>query len=366
MARDHDLASGSHAFAAGDGGGAVDPTLSPAVPAGAEGADALSDVLEAVRLTGALFFLVDAAEPWIAEAPDSTTLAPIILPRVQHVVSYHVVTAGTCWCHMAGLPPARLDAGDIVVVPHGDAYQLSSHPSPGSSGLSLPQILEWFQMMAAGQLPFVVEEGGDLPQRVQVICGFLGCDALPFNPVLATLPRLLPLRRAAAAGRDRLAALIDFAVGEAQGQRAGRRSILLRLSELMFVEVVRRYLTTVPEAQRGWLAGLRDPLVGRALARLHAQPGRSWTIDELARAVAASRTVLTERFTHLVGEPPMHYLARWRIHLASTLLADNGAKVSAVARQVGYDSDAAFSRAFKKVTGLAPAAWRHRPAAAPR
>jgi len=364
MARDHDLASGSHAFAAGAVAGASAAGDAPPAIAEAAGADALSDVLEAVRLTGALFFIVDAAEPWIAEAPDSSTLAPVILPRVQHVVSYHVVTGGSCWCHMQGLAPVRLDAGDIVVVPHGDAYQLSSHPAPGSSGLSRAQILEWFQLMAAGQLPFVVEEGGDLPQRLQVICGFLGCDALPFNPVLATLPRLLPLRPAAASGRDRLATLVEFAVGEAQEQRAGRRSILLRLSELMFVEVVRRYLTTVPQAQRGWLAGLRDPLVGRALAQLHRAPARSWTIEELAREVASSRSVLTERFTHLVGEPPMHYLARWRIHLAATRLAGNGAKVSAVAREVGYDSDAAFSRAFKKLTGVAPAAWRHRPAAA--
>ena len=355
MARDHDLASGSHAFAAGSVGDANAPGDLPAA-----GPDALSDVLEAVRLTGALFFLVDAHEPWIAEAPDGATLAPVILPRAQHVVSYHLITEGTCWCHMDGLAPVRLDAGDIVVVPHGDAYQLSSHPAPSSTGLSLAQILEWFQMMAAGRLPFVVEEGGDLPQRVGVVCGFLGCDALPFNPVLSTLPRLLPLRRTVSMGRDRLATLIDFAVGEAQGQRAGRRSILLRLSELMFVEVARRYLMTVPEAERGWLAGLRDPLVGRALARLHAEPGRAWTIEELARDVASSRTVLTERFTHLVGEPPMHYLTRWRIHLAATLLTSNGAKVSAVARQVGYDSDAAFSRAFKKLTGVAPAAWRQR------
>jgi AraC-like DNA-binding protein len=319
-----------------------------------------------VRLTGALFFLVDAHEPWIAEAPDAAALAPVILPRAQHIVSYHLITGGTCWCHMDGLAPVRLDAGDIVVVPHGDAYQLSTHPAPSSTGLSLAQVLEWFQMMATGRLPFTVEEGGDLPQRVQVVCGFLGCDALPFNPVLSTLPRLLPLRRVVGVGRDRLATLIDFAVGEAQGQHAGRRSILLRLSELMFVEVVRRYLTTAPEAQRGWLAGLRDPLVGRALARLHAEPARAWTIEELTREVASSRTVLTERFTHLVGEPPMHYLTRWRIHLASTLLTANGAKVSAVARQVGYDSDAAFSRAFKKLTGAAPASWRHRQPASQR
>ena len=217
-------------------------------------------------------------------------------------------------------------------------------------------------MMASGQLPFVVQEGGAGPERLHVICGFLGCDALPFNPVLATLPRLLPVRRPLAAGGDRLAALVEFAVDESREKRAGSRSVLLRLGELMFVEVVRRHLVTLPEAQRGWLAGLRDPLVGRALARLHTQPGQSWTLDELAREVATSRSVLAERFAHFVGEPPMHYLARWRMHLAATLLADNAAKVSAVAREVGYDSEAAFSRAFKKLTGVAPAAWRHRQA----
>jgi AraC-like DNA-binding protein len=316
-----------------------------------------------VRLSGALFFIVEASPPWIAEAPDSSALAPVILPRVQHVVSYHVVTQGTCLCHMVGAAPVRLDAGDVVVIPHGEAYALSSDPCCSASGCSPEQILMWFQMMASGELPFVVREGGAGPGRLGVICGFLGCDALPFNPVLATLPRLLPVRRALTAGGDRLAALVGFAVGESRDKSAGSRSVLLRLGELMGVEVVRRYLVTLPESQRGWLAGLRDPLVGRALARLHQQPGRPWTLDELAREVATSRSVLAERFAHLVGEPPMHYLARWRMQLAATLLAGHGAKVSAVAREVGYDSEAAFSRAFKKLTGVAPAAWRHRQAA---
>lgn len=355
MARDHDLASGSHAFAAGSVGDANAPGDLPAA-----GADALSDVLEAVRLTGALFFLVDAHEPWIAEAPDAATLAPVILPRAQHVVSYHLITEGTCWCHMDGLAPVRLDAGDIVVVPHGDAYQLSSHPAPSSTGLSLAQILEWFQMMAAGRLPFVVEEGGDLPQRVGVVCGFLGCDALPFNPVLSTLPRLLPLRRTMSMGRDRLATLIDFAVGEAQGQRAGRRSILLRLSELMFVEVVRRHLAAAGTESTGWLAALRDPLISRVLARLHAQPAHAWTLDSLSDGIGASRSTLAERFAQLVGQPPMQYLAGWRMQLATRLLAEHSMKVRAIADSVGYASEAAFSRAFKKHTGLSPQAWRQR------
>jgi AraC-like DNA-binding protein len=226
----------------------------------------------------------------------------------------------------------------------------------------LDDTLAWFRDMASGQLPIVVREGGAGTERIHVICGFLGCDALPFNPLLATLPQLLHVRRPPSAGRDRLDALIEFALSELRDKRAGSRSVLLRIGELMFVEVVRRYLMTVTEAEAGWLAGLRDPLVGRALERLHAEPNRSWTLDQLARAVGASRSILVERFTHFVGQPPMHYLTQWRMQLAAGKLIDSAAKVSAVAREVGYDSDAAFSRAFKKLTGVAPADWRNRQA----
>ena len=155
-------------------------------------------------------------------------------------------------------------------------------------------------------------------------------------------------------------------MAESRDKRAGSRSVLLRIGELMFVEVVRRHLATLTAGEGGWLAGLRDPLVGRALERLHSEPGRAWTLETLAREVASSRSVLAERFAHFVGEPPMHYLARWRIQCAAGLLADGGAKVSAVGRTVGYDSEAAFSRAFKKHAGVSPAAWRHRQIAASR
>jgi len=320
--------------------------------------DTLSDVLEAVRLTGALFFLVDAWTPWVAAAPATAALAPAILPRVQHVISYHVITQGACWCEIAGRAPVPLAAGDVIVIPHGDAYSLSSEPGL-CSGLTLEETLGWFRQMAGGQLPFVVDEGGGGPERIGVVCGFLGCDATPFNPVLATLPELVhvPLPRA---GADNLTALIELAVGEARERRAGGRSVLLRIGELMFVEVVRRYLSSVRADERGWLAGLHDPVVGRALALLHETPARSWTLDDLARGVGASRSVLTERFTHVVGQPPMHYLAAWRIQLASRRLSDGAAKVSTVAGEVGYESEAAFSRAFKRLTGVAPAAWRSR------
>ena len=346
MAGAHDRPSGSLAEAAGSGLASRPP------------ADTLSDVLEAVRLTGALFFVVDASTPWVAAAPSTSALAPAILPRVQHVVSYHVITRGSCWCEIEGQPPVPLASGDVIIIPHGDAYSLSSEAGLRPP-ISVEEGLAWFRQMAAGQMSFVVTEGGGGEERIGVFCGFLGCDALPFNPALTALPRLVHLR-AGNRGADRLGSLIELAAAESREPRAGGRSVLLRIGELMFVEVVRRYLSSVPAEEGGWLAGLRDPLVGRALAVLHESPAEPWTLEALARSVGTSRSVLTERFTSMVGRPPMQYLAAWRIQLAARRLLDGATKVSAVARDVGYESEAAFSRAFKRLTGAAPATWRRR------
>jgi AraC-like DNA-binding protein len=320
--------------------------------------DTLSDVLEAVKLTGALFFLVDARTPWVAEAPASTDLAPAILPRAQHVVSYHVVSHGSCWCESPGHASMRLEAGDVLVVPRGHAYQLASACGL-RTGWSLDDTLTWFRAMAGGQLPFVVTEGGSGPERLQLVCGFLGCDALPFNPVLTTLPTLVKVRVQGDSG-NRLSALLEFAIAESACVSPGSRSVLLRIAELVFVEVLRSYLTGSSDEGPSWLGGLRDPVVGRALARLHAQPARPWTLPQLAREAGASRSVLAERFTYFVGHPPMLYLTRWRMQLAASRLAAGAAPVSAVAAEVGYESEAAFCRAFKKVTGVTPASWRSR------
>jgi AraC-like DNA-binding protein len=212
-----------------------------------------------------------------------------------------------------------------------------------------------------GRLGPVVTEGGGGPEHTHMICGFLGYDERPFNPLLAALPPLVHLRRPAAP--DRLDVLVDFALAESRDPRAGGQCVLLRLSELMFVEVVRRYVAALPEVETGWLAALREPAVGRALGLLHAQPARAWTLETLARAAGLSRSTLAERFALFMGQPPMHYLARWRMQLAARRLAEGGAKVQAVALEVGYDSEAAFSRAFKKIVGTPPAEWRRRAAA---
>jgi AraC-like DNA-binding protein len=317
----------------------------------------LSDVLRTVRLTGAVFFVTEASSPWVLEIPDGATLAPAILPSAQHVVSYHVVIRGSGWGGLRDGAPVRLETGDVLVFPHGDAYVMSLE-SGMRGGPNLTEILAFFRQMAAGQLPFTVREGSGGPERLDLVCGFLGCDARPFNPLLATLPRLLHVRRAFGSAGHPLSKLIELTIAESQERRAGGECVRLRLSELMFVEVVRQHLAMLPGEQTGWLAGLRDPLVGRALALVHDRPAHSWTLPRLAKEVGSSRSTLADRFTRFVGQPPMRYLAHWRMQLAARLLADGSAKVSAIAWEVGYDSEAAFSRGFKKIVGMAPATWR--------
>jgi AraC-like DNA-binding protein len=333
----------------------------PSAAAGRAGGDPLSDVLRSVRLTGALYFLVDASSPWVEELPAAESFGSALLPGAQQIVSYHVVTRGPCWGALVDGPAVRLETGDIFLVPHGDAYALSSQPGMRGKG-SVEEAREFFRQMAAGALPFVLTEGGGGADRFGVICGFLGCDARPFNPVLGALPRLVHVRRARAAA-DHLDPLIDFALAEARERRSGGQCMLVRLSELMFIEAIRRHLSALPAATGGWLAGLRDPDVGRALALLHAQTARPWTLETLAREAGVSRSVLADRFMHFVGQPPMRYLARWRMQVAARRLADGGATVSKVALEVGYDSEAAFSRAFKRIVGSSPAGWRRRQAA---
>jgi AraC-like DNA-binding protein len=325
--------------------------------------DPLSDVLRTVRLTGALFFLVDATSPWTITVPDGAALAPAVLPHAQHIISYHVVREGSCWGRLRDGAPVRLRAGDILVLPRGDAYTMSMTRAT-SRGPDHAEVLAFLRQMAASQLPFTVVEGGGGAERLHLVCGFLGCDIRPFNPLLATLPPLLHVRPPASPV-DRLVQLLDFTVAESREARPGGDSVRLRLSELLFVEVIRRHLAGLPAGQTGWLAGLRDPLIGRAVALLHERPADSWTLPRLAQGVGISRSTLAARFARFVGLPPMQYLSRWRMQLAARRLAEGDAKVSAVALEVGYDSEAAFSRAFKRVAGVPPAAWRRRRTARP-
>lgn len=327
--------------------------------------DPLSDLLRTVRLRGSAFFMVNAAEPWVAGMPDGEQLAPVLLPDAQQVLSFHIVARGSCWGGLLDGPPIRLEPRDILVFPRGDGYFMSA---PRQSGVApdLQRSLAFIRAMTAGKLPFVVPDGGAAGRPpahddpLSVVCGFLGCDVRPFNPLVATLPRVVHIRGSSRPPDDRLDRLIELTLAEAAEPTPGGDSVRLRLSELMFVEVIRRYVAGLPAQETGWLVGLQDEFVGRALALLHERAAHPWTLEALAAEVGLSRSAFAERFTRMVGDPPIQYLTRWRIQLAARLLTDGSTKVGAVALEVGYDSEAAFSRAFKKETGLSPVAWRRR------
>jgi AraC-like DNA-binding protein len=320
--------------------------------------DVLSDVLRTIRLTGALFFPLEASSPWADEIPEARGLAPAVLRGAQHVVSYHIVSRGACWVTLEDAPAMHLEAGDIIVVPHGDRYVMSSAPGLRPEAPA-DAVLMFFRQMAAGCGPAVLTEGGGGPDRAELICGFLGCDIRPFNPVLEALPRLVHLKRSSELSmHDRLSPLVERSLAESRQRRSGAQAVLLRLSELLFIEVVRCYLDSLGHERSGWLSALRDPIAGRVLALLHQRPRQRWTLDRLAKETGVSRSVLADRFTDVVGQPPMRYLARWRMQLASRLLVDGTAKVSAVALDLGYQSEAAFSRAFREIVGVSPSSWR--------
>ena len=309
--------------------------------------DPLSDVLRVVRLDGAFFYAVEAAEPWSVEAVAAKDLSPRILPAAEHLISYHILLQGRCFGGVVGEEQVELLPGDVIVFPHGDPHVMSS-----GRGVRIgPDV----HSSAPARYPHTVLLGDQGPRVTSFLCGFLGCDRRPFNPLLAALPRRLHMRGMSSAW---FGAFTRQLTEESRVGRPGADTVLTRLAELMFIEVLRRYLEELPPGQTGWLAGLRDEVVGRVLALLHARPGHAWTLTDLAREAASSRSVVAKRFTGLVGQPPMQYLTQWRMQVAAALLAQSGAKVAAIGEEVGYDSEAAFSRAFKKATGLAPGAWR--------
>ena len=321
----------------------------PARNDGGAGLLALASRAAPAHLPARAYYLVDCVAPWAAETPALDGLSGALLPGAQHVFAFHAVVAGECWAAALGEPPRRLAAGDFVAFPRGEAHGFAS--APGLRAAPDPAV---FQRLAAEPLPLRVRYGAGDGPRTQLVCGFLGCDARPFNPLLGALPRLLHASRAD--GGEWLARFVDLAVEEMRAGRPGGGPVLARLSELLFIEVVRRHVAALPPGQAGWLGGLRDEFVGKALARLHGRPDGGWTLQRLAREVGLSRSALAERFARLVGEPPMHYLLRWRLQRGALRLAD-GATVQEAADEAGYASEAAFSRAFKKVVGAPPAAW---------
>jgi AraC-like DNA-binding protein len=324
--------------------------------------DTLSDVLRSVRLRSSVFFYVSCGSYWAAEAPDSRAIAANVMPDADHVIHYHVVTKGECWVAIVGEPPIKLHRGDIVMMPHGDAHVMSSAP-----GMRAHLHPGWPEEMKTNLRPFRIAYEGVTGSQLKdtamsspdhattMVCGFIGCDTRPFNPLIATLPRMMHLPAKGGIWSEQF---VQMAATECDSRRSGSEVLLERMSEMMFVDAVRRHVDSMPEESRGWLAGLRDRHVGRALALMHEQPAGNWTVDELAKRANLSRSALHERFVELIAQPPMQYLTNWRMQIASRLLCDTQSSVAAIALEVGYDSEAAFARAFKRLVGAPPATWR--------
>jgi AraC-like DNA-binding protein len=358
----NDRASGSLDRATGIAEGWCDagsPTTSATLPARIAKAepmatDTLSNLLRTVRLTGATFFDISAKDTWAVGSPAPASILPKILPGADHLIAYHVVTAGRRFARLLNGEPIALEAGEAIVFTNADAHVMSSDPNLRAD----PPTADVLDIAFAGQMPFHINYAGGGAGSTHLVCGYLACDSKPFNPLLDALPKVIKGGDPHGSDAGWLAQFIRFAVAEASEKRAGGETVLTKLSELMFIDVLRRYVESMPPQNTGWLAGLRDPSVGKALTLIHDRPADDWTIEALARQSGVSRTVLAERFAKLVGIPPMQYLAKWRMQIASELLTSGGANIARIAARIGYESEASFSRAFKKMIGVSPSAWR--------
>lgn len=327
--------------------------------------DPLSDVLRSVRLRGSVYFHVSCRDEWSALAVPSSEMAPAVMPGAEHVIEYHLALKGEGWVAVDGEPPLRLRAGDIVMLPHGDAHVISSAPgiTPADEGGD-----EWLFRMRDDPKPIPITYQGSMftagmglpPKDCSAIflCGFIACDLRPFNPLIDALPRLMHLPAEGVGAW--VAPILEQAATEYGAQRAGTAALLQRVSEMVFVDGARRYLDAMPEQSQGWLGALRDRHVGRAITLMHNDPASPWTLEELGRRVGLSRSALHERFVALTGLPPMQYLTNWRMQCGARLLRESPTSVASVALDVGYDSEAAFSRAFKRAHAVSPAQWRRR------
>jgi AraC-like DNA-binding protein len=314
--------------------------------------DVLSEVLAAIRLDGAFYIDAEFTAPWCVATKYGLHVASGRLPSADHIIFFHLLMDGRCSARLAsGTETVAVEAGDLLLFPHDNLHVLGSDvslPETDASEPVVPNPSEPLTRMRTGG-------GGEATKFVR---GYLACDRHLVRPLLASLPSMLRVPLGDVAVDGWLAALLRLGVQESQAQHPGARSLLAKLSELAFVEAVRRFMQSQPIDQKGWLAGLRDPYVGRALALMHEAPSRWRTVDELAREVALSRSALAERFGDLIGEPPMQYLKRWRLAVAARALRSGSEGIARIAEHTGYESEAAFTRAFKREFGVPPGVWR--------
>jgi len=323
----------------------------PAVVGNASGVDALSEVLRSVRLSGATFFSAEFREPWGFTSPRLDTLAALLSDGEGRLVLFHLVLEGGASACVQGEKNVTLAAGDIVAFPHGHSHRVWR---------GRPTL--WYDTIPAARRAIAgnlqVTRSGGAGDVTRFVCGYFSCEPWMGEEVLAGLPPMLTVRLRDGERRSWIEEAILFLAAETASDHAGRSALLTRLSEALFVETLRRWMATMPATQLGWLAGARDGVVGRALALLHREPSRPWTLGTLARGAGTSRTTLSDRFTYFLGRSPMTYLARWRLEVGARLLQTTRHSVLEVAAEVGYESEAAFNRAFKRQYGLPPGRYR--------
>jgi AraC-like DNA-binding protein len=316
--------------------------------------DTLSEILGGLRLTSGFFLEAEFTAPWcIDSAPDSEPVRKI-LPKAQHIAFYHLLIEGCCRARLKD-DSAVLDltSGDLLMLPQSDRHLMGSD-------LQVKAVLSdtLVQPARRGDL-FRIRHGGD-GARTRFVCGYLACDPRLCQPLLSAMPRMLRMPVGEGAAGEWLIETLRHGAAETRAGRPGAQAVLAKLSELVMVEAIRAYIERLPENEKGWCAAVRDSFVSRALALMHARPAQPWTVDKLGREVGLSRSALADRFTELLNVPPMQYLTRTRMALAARDLRESGDAVAHIAERVGYDSEAAFNRAFKKAFGVPPASWRRR------
>jgi AraC-like DNA-binding protein len=313
--------------------------------------DAFSEVLNGVRLKGAMFFTAEFSAPWGLSTPHCRVLAPALVPDAPHMLLYHFVMDGSARVCLDGERDVELLPGDVVLFPHGDPHQLS-----GGSGSNPIDAAALLRKVAKRDLSPMRAGGGGATTKF--VCGYLTCDPLLCGPILESLPPMLKVNIRTDRSGQWLEQSILHLVEEAASDRAGSDVMLTKLSEALFVDTLRRHVSSLPDQTTGWLAGARDPVVGRSLALLHSRPNHSWTVAELASDVGLSRSALVERFTRYLSVPPIAYLTGWRLRLAAEALTSTPKGVADIAADVGYESEAAFNRAFRRVFEVPPARYR--------
>jgi AraC-like DNA-binding protein len=315
-----------------------------------ERADVVSDVLDAVKLKGAFYFNGEFSAPWRVRTPASPVLAGY-LGQKSKVIVFHLLTEGRGVAELEGGSPIPLTAGDVVVFPHGDAHVVGN----GAPIKPVDYDRELHRILAQSLRVARAGGGGEV---TKFVCGYLSCDPHMGRVLLGCLPGMFKINIRGEGAGQWIENAIRFSVGEAHTSPVGGEAVLARLAEALFIETLRRYLLTLPEEQTGWLAGIRDRHVGRALSLLHGSPARDWTIAKLAREIGLSRSALNDKFRHLLDQSPMAYLTTWRLHLAARHLQASNRTVADIAAEVGYESEPAFNRAFRREFGSPPGHFR--------